>query len=82
MAGLLRYDLGAGVEAFSTGRNAELPYPVIQGHQVHDCRIAVVDRPDMTREDLEGYDAFVTSLPGTAIGVRTADCVPDRKSVV
>ena len=30
----------------------------------------------MTREELEGYDAFVTNLPGVAIGVRTADCVP------
>ena len=30
----------------------------------------------MTREDLEGYDAFITTLPGVAIGVRTADCVP------
>jgi YfiH family protein len=30
----------------------------------------------MTREDLEGFDAFITNLPGVAIGVRTADCVP------
>ena len=30
----------------------------------------------MTREDLEGYDAFITNLPGVSIGVRTADCVP------
>ena len=30
----------------------------------------------MTREELEGYDAFITYLPGVAIGVRTADCVP------
>ena len=67
---------GAGVEAFTAGRDAVLPYPVIQGHQVHDCRIAVVDRPDLTREDLEGYDAFVTALPNVAVGVRTADCVP------
>ena len=73
---LMKYDLGAGVEVFSTQRNASLPYPVIQGHQVHDCKVAVVDRPDMTREDLEGYDAFVTNLPGVAIGVRTADCIP------
>ncbi len=73
---LLEYDLGAGVEAFSTQRNAPLPYPVIQGHQVHGNRVAVVDRSDLTREDLEGYDAFVTNLPGVAIGARTADCVP------
>ena len=76
MNALLRYNLGAGVEAFSTERDAVLPYPVIQGHQVHDCRVAVIDRPGLTREDLEGYDAFVTNLPGVAIGVRTADCVP------
>ena len=73
---LLRYDMGAGVEAFSTRRDAELPYHVIQGHQVHGCKVAVVDRPDMTREDLDGFDAFVTALPGVAICVRTADCVP------
>ena len=73
---LLKYNLGAGVEAFSTRRNAELPYPVIQGRQVHGSKVAVIDRPDMTRADLDGYDAFVTRLPGVAIGVRTADCVP------
>jgi len=76
MTHLLTYDLGPGVEAFSTERDATLPYPVIQGHQVHGSRVAVVDRPGMTREELEGYDAFVTALPGVAIGVRTADCVP------
>jgi hypothetical protein len=74
--GLLKYDLGPGVEAFSTQRDAVLPYPVIQGHQVHASEIAVIDRPGMTREDLEGFDAFVTRLPGVAIGVRTADCIP------
>ena len=73
---LLEYNLGEGVEAFSTQRNAVLPYPVIQGHQVHGSRLAIVERPGMTREELEGYDAFITSKPGVAIGVRTADCVP------
>lgn len=73
---LLAYTLVPGVETFSTRRDSVLPYPVIQGHQVHDCKVAVVDRPDLTREDLEGYDALVTALPGVAIGVRTADCVP------
>ena len=73
---LLYYSLGPGVEAFTTRRDSALPYPVIQGHQVHGSRVAIVDRPDMTSEDLEGHDALVTNLPGVSIGVRTADCVP------
>ena len=73
---LLKYDLGAGVEAFSTRRESELPYSVIQGHQVHEAKVAFIEKPRMTREELEGYDVFVTTLPGVAIGVRTADCVP------
>ena len=73
---LLPYDLGPGAEAFSTRRDSVLPYPVLQGHQVHGFRVAVVDRPDMTRDALQGYDALVTALPGFAVGVHTADCVP------
>ena len=73
---LLKYDLGAGVEAFSTRRESVLPYTVTQGHQVHEAKVAFIERPGMTREELEGYDVFVTTLPGVAIGVRTADCVP------
>jgi uncharacterized protein, YfiH family len=74
---LLQYDLGPGVEAFSTRRDSELPFPVVLGRQVHGVRVAVVNRPDMTREEeLDGYDALVTALPGVAVGVHTADCVP------
>ena len=73
---LLYYNLGPGVEAFTTRRDSVLPYPVIQGHQVHGSRVAIINRPWMTREELEGYDAFITNIPGVAIGVRTADCVP------
>ena len=73
---LLYYDMGAGVEAFSTRKTSVLPCPVVTGHQVHDCRVAVVDRADCTREDLRGYDAYVTDIPGCAVAVRTADCVP------
>ena len=73
---LLYYSLRPEVEAFTTRRDASLPYPVIQGHQIHGSRVAIIDRPGMTREELEGYDAFITNLPGVAIGVRTADCVP------
>lgn len=76
MEDLIYYPLSPEIEAFTTRRDSALPYPVIQGHQVHGSRVAIIDRPDMTREDLEGYDAFITELPGVAIGVRTADCVP------
>ena len=48
---LLQYDLGPGVEAFSTRRDSELPCPVIQAHQVHGFRVAVVDRPDTRKEE-------------------------------
>ena len=64
------------MEAFTTRRDSVLPYPVIQGHQIHGTEVAIIERPDMTREDLEGYDAFITNLTGVSIGVRTADCVP------
>ncbi len=73
---MLTYNLAPEVEAFTTGRDTALPYPVIQGHQVHGKKVAIIDRPGLTREDLEGYDAFITNLKGVAIGVRTADCVP------
>ena len=73
---LLPYDLGPGVEAFTTRRDSVLPYPVIQGHQIHGSRVAIIDRPWVTREELEGYDAFITNLSGVSIGARTADCVP------
>lgn len=73
---LLQYDLGPGVEAFSTRRDSVLPFPVILPRQVHGFRVAHIDRPDIPAEALDGYDALITALPGTGIGVRTADCVP------
>ena len=68
--------MGAGVSAFSTCRDAVLPYPVVQAHQTHGTRVEVITRPGVTREELEGVDALVTAVPGVAIGARTADCIP------
>ena len=62
--------------AFTAGRDCPLPCPVVQAHQVHGTRVAVVNSQDLAREDLEGYDALTTNVPGVTIGVRTADCVP------
>lgn len=76
MDALLKYDLGNGVEAFSTERDAALPYPVVQPHQTHGVEVAIVTDPLTAREQLEGIDALVTDVKGCAIGVRTADCIP------
>ena len=64
------------MEAFSTERDSQLPYYVVQPHQVHGCVIREVTDPITTRDELEGVDALVTNVPGVAISVRTADCIP------
>lgn len=76
MGNLLKYGIGAGVEAFSTERDAELPHYVVQPHQVHGTVIREVIDPNTTREELEGVDALITNVPEVAISVRTADCIP------
>lgn len=73
---LYRYKIADDVEAFSTERDATLPYYVVQPHQVHGCVIREVTDPLTPRSDLEGVDALVTNVPGVAISVRTADCIP------
>lgn len=73
---LLYYNLGEGVTAFSTERGADLPFSVVQAHQVHGDKIAYANNSSLTREDLEGIDALITDVPGVAVGARTADCIP------
>lgn len=75
-AELMRYDLGGGAEAFTSGRDAVLPYPVIQPRQAHSDSVAYVGGDDMKAGALEGVDALVTDARGLAVGVRTADCIP------
>ena len=70
------YDIAEGVEAFSTERDEVLPFYVVQPHQVHGCEIREVRDPLTPREALEGVDALITNVPGVAISVRTADCIP------
>ena len=72
----MKYQIADGVLAFSTERGEELPFYVVQAHQVHGCVIREVTDPDTTREELEGVDALITDVPGVAISVRTADCIP------
>ena len=72
----MTYEIHPDVCAGTVGRDETLPCPIVQMHQVHDVKVAVVDRGDLTRDELDGYDAMITNLPGVTIGVRTADCIP------
>ena len=72
----MKYQIADNIIAFSTERGEELPFYVVQPHQVHGCVIREVTDPFTTREKLEGVDALVTNVPGVAISVRTADCIP------
>ena len=58
------------------GRDCPLPFPVLQPHQTHSASIACIDSTDVKPGSLEGIDALITDLPGMAIGVRAADCIP------
>lgn len=72
----MKYQIADDVNAFSTERDEELPFYVVQPHQVHGTVIREVTDPMTTREELEGVDALMTDVPGVAISVRTADCIP------
>lgn len=47
---------------------------LVMPHQVHDCVIRRIDRPQ--QETLEGVDAVMTNVSQLCIGVSTADCIP------
>lgn len=50
---------------------------IFYGRQTHGNRVVVVKAEDVPLKiPIEQADAFVTSVPGIALGVRTADCLP------
>lgn len=50
------------------------PDHVVWMNQVHSDRVAVVEGP--RRDPVDDVDALVTRIPGLALAVVTADCVP------
>ena len=72
----MTYEIHPDVCAGTVGRDEALPCPIFQMNQVHDVKVAVVDRVDISQDELDGCDAMITDLPGVAIGVKTADCIP------
>ena len=49
--------------------------PIVFAHQVHGTDVLVVDRVPV-EPDPAGHDAIVTAVPGVAVGVLVADCLP------
>ena len=49
---------------------------LVQAEQVHGAGIAVIERSQDIAQPIAGCDALVTGLAGTALVIRTADCVP------
>lgn len=72
----LKYNISDKVEAFSTMVGAELPYCVVQPHQIHGDKLAIILDKNTTCDELEGIDALITPIKNYPIAVRTADCVP------
>jgi YfiH family protein len=48
---------------------------LVTAYQVHSAKVAVVNRV-WSREEAPQVDALVTTSPGIALGILTADCVP------
>ncbi len=71
---MLHYNLGEGVESFSTNISDAIDFPVVlPAHQAHT---AFVRRVPQQMDDITGVDALITNERGLRIGVKTADCVP------
>ncbi|MDQ0747828.1 YfiH family protein [Streptomyces africanus] len=52
------------------------PDRVVWMNQVHGADVAVVDGPWGSSSEIPSVDAIVTTRPGLALAVLTADCVP------
>ena len=73
--------VAAGVTSRSTGPSQLLVAlrPVVttvEAEQVHGGSIAIVGRAQTLAGPVPGCDALVTHLPGVALFIRTADCIP------
>ena len=48
----------------------------VEAEQIHGTSLAFISRVGQTPQVVAGCDALVTNLPGLALLVRTADCLP------
>lgn len=92
MSGLLRYDMGEGITAFTTdrtiGRDPQILCPLLgverfaRPHQTHTDKVVRIDDSFFSlpkteqKMQLEGVDAVTSNVTGACIGISTADCIP------
>lgn len=68
------FAVGQPADVLAARRQALVPLPWTWLHQVHGHRVVVVDEPG---GQVGAYaDAAVTSSPGAALAIQTADCAP------
>jgi YfiH family protein len=48
----------------------------VEAEQVHGGSLAIIERAEGMTHPIAGCDALLTSVPGVALLVRTADCLP------
>jgi len=60
---------------------------LVSAHQVHKNGAKIIDRPPESADELQGFDALLTRLPGVALMIKQADCQaiilydPGRKAI-
>lgn len=90
--GLLRYDMGEGITAFTTdrtlGRDRELLCSLLgvehfaRPHQTHNDKVMRIAMPFFSLSEttqtmlLDGIDAVSSNDAGICVGISTADCIP------
>lgn len=57
-------------------RALELPVTMVEVEQVHGSSVAIVEHCASPTTVVAGADALLTRVPGVALLVRTADCLP------
>ena len=72
--------VAAGITDRQTDRSILVPRRrpprLVEAEQVHGASVAVVERSSDVLGPIAGCDALVTSQPGIALLIRTADCLP------